>query len=455
MIEKVSADFVGQLYLILTTGNEDINFLCNCLRNQNHEAATNNPMNFALKLLKINIASRLPIIKNRLFCEEIGKSYLCQKYLRPAVWDLASGVLDNSHIVTDIFSSAFVLMKSREDIFALVERQTNANGFAKLRLKFDNDKRPLEHIYNQINQRLGIRVDYHLELELIKKFSIKNRYVTRLLDIACANDVEITAFVRSSYPRCFIEKMIKDCGIYVNKLIISNEDAYSSLAKHYESTAVLSSDYSYIKKFMKRGCIAVYYRPSRLMLQKVKHPKLDKKFREIYDCVCGTRLFEGMRSYSRVYELAYLCIAPAVFGYAQCLAKTNGNVAALDHSRKGGLLLSLVYDKICEHEAFPKDKPSADTVELKAYLGSENRVTEIIEKLITCGAPATCKLVDKRSNSKIPPKRLKEVFKAVMDFTADFCKYFCLSSEPNLIKGSDALALLLQGQENISKYIGN
>lgn len=46
MIEKLSLDFVRKIYNILTTGNDDVNFYCMCLQNQNREAATNNPVKF-------------------------------------------------------------------------------------------------------------------------------------------------------------------------------------------------------------------------------------------------------------------------------------------------------------------------------------------------------------------------------------------------------------------------
>ena len=50
MIEKLSLDFVRKIYNILTTGNDDVNFYCMCLQNQNREAATNNPVKFGLEL---------------------------------------------------------------------------------------------------------------------------------------------------------------------------------------------------------------------------------------------------------------------------------------------------------------------------------------------------------------------------------------------------------------------
>ena len=67
MIEKLSLDFVRKIYNILTTGNDDVNFYCMCLQNQNREAATNNPVKFGLELIKINILCRLPFCNKRIF----------------------------------------------------------------------------------------------------------------------------------------------------------------------------------------------------------------------------------------------------------------------------------------------------------------------------------------------------------------------------------------------------
>ena len=37
---------------MLTNGNDDVNFYCMCIQNQNREAATNSPIKFALNLIK-------------------------------------------------------------------------------------------------------------------------------------------------------------------------------------------------------------------------------------------------------------------------------------------------------------------------------------------------------------------------------------------------------------------
>lgn len=103
MVEKLPLDFVRKIYNTLTNGNDDVNFYCMCIQNQNREAATNSPIKFALNLIKINILCRLPFSKRKLFSEEIGKAYLSGIFVRPAICELASGMLDNSRLITDIF----------------------------------------------------------------------------------------------------------------------------------------------------------------------------------------------------------------------------------------------------------------------------------------------------------------------------------------------------------------
>lgn len=133
MIEKLSLDFVRKIYNALTTGNDDVNFYCMCLQNQNREAATNNPVKFGLELIKINILCRLPFCNKRIFTKTVGKDYLSQIFVRPSICELASGMLDNSHLITDIFGSALTQIKSDDEIFAEIENVTGVKGFALLR----------------------------------------------------------------------------------------------------------------------------------------------------------------------------------------------------------------------------------------------------------------------------------------------------------------------------------
>lgn len=324
MIEKFSLDFVRKIYNFLTTGNDDVNFYCMCVQNQNREAATNSPIKFALTLVKINVLCRLPCGKKRIFCESIGNTYLSEIFVRPLISELASGMLDNTHAVTDIFGSAFTLTKSKNEIFKIIEADCGVRGFAKLREKYDDDNICIKDIYKKINSQLCSTVDYKIELAQTAKYYVSNRYIIRMLDIAKCNGLDVTAIVKTCYPREFIETMLKKHDILCDRVYISSEGKLSvhSIVKDPKLTCVLSSNYNgFIKKFLKLGCKPFYYRNPKDLMQRIEHPALDDEFKDIYDTVCGLRLFSGLKRMSRTYELSYLCIAPSVFAFAQTVAQ--------------------------------------------------------------------------------------------------------------------------------------
>ncbi len=328
MVEKLPLDFVRKIYTLLTTGNDDVNFYCMCVQNQNREAATNSPIKFALNLIKINILCRLPFKKGKIFSEEIGKSYLSQFFVRPAICELASGMLDNSQLIVDISGCAVTTIKSRDEIFLLIEKELGVKGFAAARKKLDNDKIPIKEIYRKISDKLCTVIDYKIELSQIIKYYVPNKYVIRLIDIAKCNNMYVTAIDRTSYPREFAELLLKKYKISTDRLLVTSESEtdFKNEIKNAPLTAVLSSDYNgFIKHFIKHGCKPFYYRNPKTLVERTIHPELSKEFTDIFDGICGLRLFSGLKRMSREYELSYLCVAPAVFGFAQRVAEKADN----------------------------------------------------------------------------------------------------------------------------------
>lgn len=325
MVEKLPLDFIRKIYNLLTNGNDDVNFYCMCIQNQNREAATNSPIKFAFNLIKINILCRLPFSKRKLFSEEIGKSYLSGIFVRPAICELASGMLDNSRLITDIFGCAVTTIKSQDDIFTDIEKEIGVKGFADLRKQYSNSKLPIQEIYKKISAKLKTVIDYKIELSAMEKHYVANKYAVRLLDIAKCNNVFITAIIRCGYPREFIEKILGKFKISVDRLIIVSEgetDFKNEALVNPEFTGVFSNDYKgFIKKFMKFGCKPIYYRNPQTLMERAVHPKLSDDFKYVYDGICGLNLFSGIKRMSREYELSFLCIAPAVAGFAQRVLK--------------------------------------------------------------------------------------------------------------------------------------
>lgn len=322
MIEKLSLDFVRKIYNTLTTGNDDVNFYCMCLQNQNREAATNNPIKFGLQLVKINILCRLPFCNKRFFSKAAGRDYLSEIFVRPSICELASGMLDNSHLITDVFGSALMQIKSNDEIFSEIEKATGVKGFALLRKKYENKNYNFSQIYTKINSELKTMIDYKLELSLIEKSYLENRYIVRMTDISRCNNMKVTAVVNSIYPKEFVEHLLNKHQIGYDELIITNNSKFAHKTSDPTHTCVLSNNYDFIKKYTKQGCRQMYYRNPAVLMEHIDSPVKDESFRKIYNTICGIRLFSGLKRMSNEYELSYMCIAPAIVGFAlECIAK--------------------------------------------------------------------------------------------------------------------------------------
>lgn len=322
MIEKLSLDFVRKIYNALTTGNDDVNFYCMCLQNQNREAATNNPVKFGLELIKINILCRLPFCNKRIFTKTVGKDYLSQIFVRPSICELASGMLDNSHLITDIFGSALTQIKSDDEIFAEIEKATGVKGFALLRKKYKKQSIALSEIYKKINAELKTLIDYKLELSLLKNSFLENRYIVRMIDIARCNDMKVSIVIRSIYPKKFIKHLLDSHQIGYDELIVNTVSNDVIETDDNNHTCVMSNNYDFIKRYAKIGCRQMYYRCPTALMEHIDNPIKDEKFKKLYNTICGMNLFSGIKRMSNEYELGYMCIAPAIVGFAsECIER--------------------------------------------------------------------------------------------------------------------------------------
>lgn len=322
MIEKLSLDFVRKIYNALTTGNDDVNFYCMCLQNQNREAATNNPVKFGLELIKINILYRLPFCNKRIFTKSVGKDYLSQIFVRPSICELASGMLDNSHLITDIFGSALTQIKSDDEIFAEIEKATGVKGFALLRKKYKKQSLALSEIYKKINAELKTLIDYKLELSLLKNSFLENRYIMRMIDIARCNDMKVSVVIKSIYPKDFVKHLLDKYRIGYDELIVNTVSNDVIETDDNNHTCVMSNNYDFIKRYAKIGCRQMYYRCPTALMEHIDNPIKDEKFKKLYNTICGMNLFSGIKRMSNEYELGYMCIAPAIVGFAsECIER--------------------------------------------------------------------------------------------------------------------------------------
>lgn len=462
MAEGLSAGVMKNIYGLLTTGSGDVNFCCSCIRNRNKELAFSKPLNFGVKLLKVNVMCRIPYIKEKLFSVPIGEKCLSHTFVRPEICDIASGMLDNTRVITDIFDSVLVGVKDKKRIYRELEEQSGVIGFAEARAALDKSDKDICEIYRTINSKLGCGLTPEAELEATEKNYIKNRYAARLIDIALCNGVSVTAAIKSCYPKEFIERLFKQFKISVDELIVcKNSDEFRSILISGK-TAVLSSDFEkYIKLFLKKGCAPIYYRNPKLMLKQAKHPKLSNDFRDIYDGVCGTRIFSGKERYSFLYELFYLCVSPAVFGFAEkavsssrCGERIFCNCS--EDSLFGQILIKLADDpdKLAFSDTDESKICSADIARLSYGKNNENTFAQYmnlsaeriadLEKLLTVSGV----IFENNKNA------FKTVQKAIGDFADDFSRYCKKSGTAADFSSNDVRELYLCAEKRLFADMG-
>lgn len=456
MADGLSVGLMKNIYGALTTGSGDVSFCCSCIRNQNKEAASNDPLSFGLKLLKINMMCRIPYLKHKLFSIPIGEKCLSQTFVRPEICDIASGMLDNTSLITDIFESVLVSVKDKNELYLELEQKNKIKGFASTRAKLDKSDIDIERIYNIINSRLGCRLTPKPELELIAGNYIKNRYAARLIDIAICNGVRVTAAIKSCYHREFIEAVLASFKISVDELIVVNDSKSLSSVKVGSNTGVFSSEFDkYIRPFAKCGCMPIYYRSPKLMLKQAKHPRLSREFCAIYDGVCGTRIFSGKERFDFLYELFYLCAAPAVFGFAAEAADKArlGEKVFINCSEDS--VFAKILGKLCPNtDKFIFSDAQAVHIKSKIALSFVKDGRNLFSNYINLPADATSELekiligncYDVFKNDK---NSLKTAKKALCDFADDFCRYYKKSGNIPHISGEDARALYICGKQRL------
>lgn len=452
----ISVGIMKNIYGALTTGSGDVNFCCSCLRNQNKESATNDPLSFGLKLLKINVMCRIPYVKQRLFSIPIGEKCLSQTFVRPEICDIASGMLDNTRLITDIFESVLVSVKDKRELYLELERKNGIKNFARTRAALDKTEMDIDGIYRTINSRLDCRLTPEPELELTARNYIKNRYAARLIDIAICNGVRVTAAIKSCYHNEFIEALLKSFKISVDELIIVKDSKELAMLDTDGNTGVFSSEFDkYIRPFAKRGCMPIYYRNPKLMLKQAKHPPLSRDFCDIYDGVCGTRIFSGKERFEFLYELFYLCAAPAVFGFAAKAAEKARHSEEVFCNCGEDSVFAKILAKLSPDMnkfIFSDTENTVITPADSLTFGREGRNT--FSNYINLPADRTAKLekILTGNHSEIfknDKTALKTAQRALCDFADDFCRYYKKSGKKPEISGEDARALYLCGENRL------
>ena len=145
-IQKVTEEIQRTLYRMLITGSGEIYFNCMCLRSKKKEETSSNIMWYGLQLLKINLIYRIPGIKRMIPKVTIGESIESRQFVRAAPHEQLPLMLQNECIIVDLFGSAILQIKSKDEIYEEVEKCLNVKGFAKLRKKYHQDTITIQEI---------------------------------------------------------------------------------------------------------------------------------------------------------------------------------------------------------------------------------------------------------------------------------------------------------------------
>lgn len=280
-----SENLLKKAYVFLTQGNATINFYCTCLLNREKESLVQRPLVYGWKVLKINLACRLGGRPNRR--QRIGKAYLGGLLRRTPISEFAKRMLQSNVLIVDL-GSLFVGVADERGFFRKAESLASPTGQEEALAAFQ------------------------------AAFPV-NPFMERLLDIAACNGMTRRVIASLPYPKEWQTLLAERLGLRQEELLFpgekGQEEALQEQTEDY--TLVVSGDYRLIRAAKKQKKKATYYEDPLCVMQRITHPPLAEAFRSAYDKLCGIALFSGEVERPHTYELAYLCMGPAVCGLMQ------------------------------------------------------------------------------------------------------------------------------------------
>ncbi len=440
MLNRLSLNSLRKVYYFLINSNPDVNFYCMCMKNRKKEAVSQNLILYALELIRINIICRIPLLKLQNAGQKLGKTYLSEKLVRTAVYDLASRVIQHQRLIIDLFDCVLVPLVDEEAV-----------------------------------------KDY--SLEDIGRNYIVNPYMHRLLDIASYNRVEICFLVDNDCSEVLVTELLDKYDLPYDQYQIGAAGMGKKELLNRcrtDSSIYVSTDYKTLRAGERKGCVPLYYRAPHELLQYAGQPELSKEFARVYHTLCSIHLFNGEQCYSSAYEHSFLCLAPALAGFIQHVSdkvKPGQQVVFLcdEYSVAFQLYQSCSGDQGVIFEATDVDKDEIlivdpvpgqtvsaefiknlevqqpairyEKVTMSDYLGVPEEETRAFAQILKANLPAQSWDVDDEVaytfETIINPETLREVRCALFDFTELFSKYQEDQNPDFKIKAKDAASLLM------------
>ncbi len=235
----------------------------------------------------------LPYVHIKLRTRQIGRSYLSDLLTSRPLVQTARKMTVRSELVVDLFSACLFAVKCPDQL--KTGSQTAAD--------------PADCLY------------------------IPNRCVMRLLDIASYHNINITIIASGNASEADIRRLLDKFELPADKLLLTDGTRQTSAAIITElarpDTCVISGLSSHIRIARKQQALPLYYEPPHALMKRIKHPDLTASFQGIYDSICATELWYREHCFSPAYEIAYLCLGPALYGYIQYLQQYRETAALL------------------------------------------------------------------------------------------------------------------------------
>lgn len=263
-----------KVYYLLTQTNAEVAFQSELFLRENANWIMKRPIKYALCLVNMNIKQALGLNQ--------------YKELNPGVHSLHRVVKRQKvYQISGIISKSDVLLI---DIFNVLFIQVSLKNGQKMYLENHYIKKIIDTAKNNDIKVIGIgskRVSEKKTKNILEKYKI---------------ELDELRIPKVSTKKKLVKKML--CDIYAQKKDTSFE----------YPCVVISSDFNgTIKATKEKYGHAIYYRPVSKLMDMVAMEKLESDFGKIHRAICGLEAFSGEQNHSKIFECAYLIIAPILY----------------------------------------------------------------------------------------------------------------------------------------------
>lgn len=316
--------------------------------------------------------------ENKKILKEHAESFGTQTY---SPEELAEKLLQHDVISFDIFDT--LIMRSfvaPTDLFFAVGSKLGIPDFEAIRRTMEWRARQKEHeksgtyevtledIYREMEEQAGIPADRGMELEMETElsFCFGNPYMLAVFDILAKKNKNSKIICTSDMylGSDFLKRLLEKAGYTgIDRLFVSCEERASKSDKSlYRKVRAAYGDVSYIhvgdnpqsdgKHAREAGFDSVLYKNVNISGMPYRAEDLSIISGSLYRGIVNSRIYNGLHTYSKDYELGFVYGGYFVLGYCQyihAMAKQAGWDKLLFLSRDGDIVKQ-VYDRIYGNE---------------------------------------------------------------------------------------------------------